>query len=161
MHMPTQKEPIYQGADGSDAQADALADAKNAGAKDNHLELAGKKILWVEDDKFLGTILQKRIHGYGCEVFLASNGDEAFAYLAKEVPHVIVLDLVLPGMSGFDILKKIRDDRTFKDVPVLVLSNLSQSGDVERVKILGAEKYLVKAAVSLDEIIRQVKLLVK
>lgn len=126
-----------------------------------HAVMAGKKILWVEDDKFLGGILKKRISNYGCDMFLATNGDEAFAYLAKEVPHVIVLDLVLPGMSGFDILKKVRDDIALKHVPVLVLSNLNQSGDIERAKILGAEKFLVKAAASLDEIVRQVEFLAR
>jgi CheY-like chemotaxis protein len=100
---------------------------------------------------------------YNCEMFLAKNGEEAFAYLAsaKQPPHVIVLDLVLPGMSGFDILKKIRDDSALTDVPVIVLSNLNQSADLERAKILGAQKFMVKASASLDEIVKNVEALAK
>jgi DNA-binding response OmpR family regulator len=163
--MPTQTQPLrpeMNDSDANDAANEAVkADAKNNAAKEAHAALAGKKILWIEDDKFLGNILKKRVSGYGCEMILAINGDEAFAYLGKSMPHVIVLDLVLPGMSGFDILKKIRDNQALKDVPVLILSNLNQPADIERAKILGAEKYLVKAAVSLDEIVRQVQLLAR
>jgi DNA-binding response OmpR family regulator len=129
--------------------------------KDAHLGLVGKRILWVEDDKFLGTILSKRMGEYNCEMFLAKNGDEAFNHLSKEKqpPHVIILDLVLPGMSGFDILKKIRDNSQLADVPVLILSNLNQAADLERAKILGAQKFLVKASASLDEIVKNVEAL--
>jgi DNA-binding response OmpR family regulator len=128
-------------------------------SKDKHLGLVGKRILWVEDDKFLGNIVSKRMGEYKCEMFLAKNGEEAFKYLAeqKQLPHIVVLDLVLPGMSGFDILKKIRDDSTLAGVPVIVLSNLNQSADIERAKILGAQKFIVKASASLDEIIKNVE----
>ena len=129
--------------------------------QDGHAVLSGKRILWVEDDKFLGNIVSKRMSEYKCEMFLAKNGDEAFAYLKsqKQPPHIIVLDLVLPGMSGFDILKNIRNDLSLAGVPVMVLSNLNQSADVERAKILGAQKFMVKASVSLDEIIRNIETL--
>ena len=128
-------------------------------AKDAHAGLIGKRILWVEDDKFLGNIVSKRMGEYKCEMVLAKNGDEAFAYFAKqkELPHIIVLDLILPGMSGFDILKKIRDDVNLASIPVMILSNLNQSADIERAKILGAQKFVVKASASLDEIIKNVE----
>jgi len=127
-----------------------------------HEVLAGKHLLWVEDDKFLGSIILKRMREYKCEVFLAKNGDEAFSYLSKgnQLPSIIILDLILPGMSGFDILKKIREDQNLSVVPILILSNLNQPADIERAKILGAQKFIVKASVSLDEIIRNVESLI-
>jgi DNA-binding response OmpR family regulator len=135
-------------------------DASQTG-KDSHAGLTGKRILWVEDDKFLGTIVSKRMSEYKCEMFLAKNGDEAFAYLKQQKlpPHIIVLDLVLPGMSGFDILKNIRNDTALAEVPVIILSNLNQSADIERAKILGAQKFMVKASASLDEIIKSIEAL--
>jgi DNA-binding response OmpR family regulator len=140
-----------------DVQKDTQADAQ----KDIHAGLVGKRILWVEDDKFLGNIVSKRMSEYKCEMYLAKNGDEAFAYLAKqkEPPHIIVLDLVLPGMSGFDILKNIRNDSALAAVPVIILSNLNQSADVDRAKILGAQKFMVKASASLDEIVKTIETL--
>jgi len=129
--------------------------------KDPHVGLVGKRILWIEDDKFLGNIVSKRMSEYKCEMFLAKSGDEAFTYLKqqKQPPHIIVLDLVLPGMSGFDILKNIRNDASLAEVPVIILSNLNQSSDVERTKILGAQKFIVKASASLDEIIKSIEAL--
>jgi DNA-binding response OmpR family regulator len=126
-----------------------------------HAILRDKKLLWVEDDKFIGNILEKRFNGYQAHVMLARNSDEAFAFLDKQVPHLIVLDLVLPGMSGFDILKKIRDNQALIGIPVIVFSNLNQSADVERAKILGAQRFFVKATVSLDQITKEVEELLR
>ena len=130
-------------------------------AKPKSTLLNGKKILWVEDDKFFSNIFKKRLDGYGCVVTMTKDSNEAFAYLVTTVPNIIILDLVLPGMSGFDILKQIRDNDALANVPVLILSNLNQTTDVERVKILGAQKYLVKSAVSLSEIVDEIELLAK
>ena len=121
--------------------------------------LRGKKILWVEDDKLLGGILSRKMISYGCDLTLAKDGIDAFTYLdtlKPTVPDVLVLDLSLPGMSGFDILKKFKDDPINAKVPVMILSNLNQSADLERAKILGAQKFLVKAAMSLDAIMHQI-----
>ena len=126
-----------------------------------HAVLRNKRILWVEDDKFLGNILKKRFSGYDALVDLARSGEEAFLFLAKNTPNIIVLDLVLPGMSGFEILKKIRDDVSLTKVPVVIFSNLNQSADIERAHILGAQKFFVKAAVSLDQITKEVEELLK
>ncbi len=116
-----------------------------------------KKIVWVEDDKLIGTILSKKLTASGFDLFHAKNGDEALKYLATNVPDAVVLDLLMPGMSGFDILQKIKDDPRLKDVPAMILSNLNKQSDIERAKILGAKKFLVKAAASLDQIVGEVK----
>ncbi|MDB5239337.1 MAG: hypothetical protein JWO00_672 [Candidatus Parcubacteria bacterium] len=118
---------------------------------------AKKKILWVEDDKLIGNILMKKLTSSGFDIFHAKSGDEAIEGLKTFAPDAVVLDLVLPGMSGFDILQKIREDNRFKNVPAMILSNLSKQSDIERAKSLGAQKFLVKASVSLDQIIEEVR----
>jgi DNA-binding response OmpR family regulator len=119
-------------------------------------DLANKKILWVEDDTFIGDILSKKFSAYNCRISLFTNGDGALKYLDTEKPDIIILDLLLPGMSGFDILKKIRDNHTLDKVPVVVLSNSDQPADINKARAMGIQKFLVKAAVSLDDIIKVV-----
>ena len=120
-----------------------------------------KKILWVEDDKLIGTILAKKLTSSGFDLFHAKSGEEALEALKQTIPDVIVLDLLLPGMNGFDILTKINEDPGFKNVPVMILSNLSKPSDIDRAKTLGAKRFLIKAASSLEDIVREVRLLVK
>ncbi len=120
-----------------------------------------KKLVWVEDDKLIGTILAKKLVASGFDLFHAKNGDEAMAFLATSVPDAIVLDLLMPGMSGFDVLQKIKADSRLKDIPTMILSNLNKQSDIERAKVLGANKFLVKAAASLDQIVLEVQGLCK
>jgi len=121
----------------------------------------GKNVLWVEDDKLIGSVLSKKLTSCGFYLFLAKNGQEALEHLKTSTPDAIVLDLLLPGMSGFDILQGVKKDSHLNKVPVMILSNLSKQSDIERAKVLGAQKYIVKAAVSLDQIVSEVRDLVK
>jgi len=122
---------------------------------------SSKKILWVEDDKFLSSILFKKFESSGHKVLKASDGTEALKILETEVPDIIVLDILLPGMNGFDLLQQIKTQEKLRSIPVIMLSNLNKSSDVEKAKTLGAQKFMVKAAVSLDEIVREVDSLLK
>jgi CheY-like chemotaxis protein len=119
------------------------------------------KILWVEDDKFLSEILTKRFISLGYNLLKASNGTEALAIAETETPDIIMLDIVMPDINGFDVLQKLKIQEKFKETPVIMLSNLSLSSDIEKSKKLGAVGFIVKAAVSLDEIITQVEKLIK
>lgn len=121
----------------------------------------GKKVLWVEDDKLLSNILTKKFDTTGYTLLKASRGEEAFKFLQTETPDIIILDIVLPEMSGLDILQKIKMEEKFRKIPVIMLSNISKQGDFEKAKLLGANKYIVKAAVSLDQIIREIENLLK
>ena len=115
------------------------------------------KLLWVEDDKLIGKILGKQFIAADFELFHAHNGDEAMKYLKTNIPRVIVVDLLLPGMSGFDVLQNIKKDSGLREIPTMVLSNLSKASDIEKAKALGARKFLVKSAYSLDQIVLEVK----
>jgi DNA-binding response OmpR family regulator len=133
----------------SKAKLDDNVDKVNTGPQ--------KKILWVEDDKLLSVILSKKFLKAGFILHRASNSDEAFAYLDKETPDVIVLDILLPGMNGIDILEKIRAIEKLRKIPAIILSNMNTQNYIDKAKFLGAKKFIVKAAASLEEIIREVK----
>lgn len=115
--------------------------------------LAQKKVLVVEDDQFLSSVLLKKLQNENCAVAHAMTGEEAVAKSVSEKPDIILLDLVLPGANGLDILKTVKDNPETKSIPVVILSNLSQQEDIDRAKELGAEKFLVKAMSTPEDII--------
>ncbi len=123
--------------------------------------LKGYTVMWVEDDAFLNDIVAVKLTHEGCRALHAKDGPQALEFLKTEVPDVILLDLLLPGMSGFDVLKAIKQDPATKDIPVIVLSNLGQPQDIARVMELGGYKSLVKAEHNLDDIIDEILVLLK
>jgi CheY-like chemotaxis protein len=123
--------------------------------------ISGKKILWVEDDKLLSTILSKKIETTGYTLLKANNGKEALKILESETPDIIMLDILLPEVSGFDILQQVKMNDKMRKIPVIMLSNMSKQSDIDKAKVLGANKFIVKAAASLDEIIHEIGLLIK
>lgn len=136
-------------------------DRNNADKSLSSDDFPKKKVLWAEDDKLIGAILSKKLISSGFELFHVKNGEQALETIKTTIPDVIVLDLLLPGMSGFDILQEIRVDERFKNTPVIILSNLSKPSDIEKANILGVKKFLVKATVSLDDIVGEVKKMCK
>ncbi len=121
----------------------------------------GKKILWIEDDKFLRSILIKKFESSGHIVLKAENGEEALSIISTETPDIMVIDILLPGLNGFDILQKIKMNEKFRNIPVIILSNINKPSDIDKAKALGAQKFLVKSSVSLNEIILEVEQLTK
>ncbi|MEI6304902.1 MAG: response regulator [Candidatus Taylorbacteria bacterium] len=116
-----------------------------------------KKILWVEDDKLISNILGKKLIASGFELLHVVNGEEALRTLSTERPNIIILDLLLPGMNGLDILQKIESNPIYKAVPVMILTNLDKQSDRDRAKLLGARIFLVKANTSLDQIVKEIQ----
>ncbi len=116
-----------------------------------------KFILVVEDDPVLKNLLGHTFAGK-YQTLYASDGDQALAFFEQYKPAIVLLDLMLPGISGFDVLQKIRS-RTdeFKNVPVVIVSNLGQGSDKEKAQTLGANDYLVKAEVSIEEIVSKIE----
>lgn len=111
------------------------------------------KILTVEDDLFLKELLAGKLSDAEFDVYFASNGEEALELASSVQPHVILLDILLPGMSGYEILEKLKADESTASIPVLILSNFGQPEDIEKGKSLGAADFLVKANNSLDAIV--------
>lgn len=115
------------------------------------------KILIVEDDKFLQKILTTKFVKEGFDVAAASDGDEAVQKVTSDVPSLVLLDLILPKLTGFEVLTEIKTNPKTKAVPVIVLSNLGQDEDIIRARELGAMEFLVKADLSINEVVTKVK----
>lgn len=115
------------------------------------------KVLLVEDDPFLSNLLKVRLQRENIDVTLARDGDEAIKNLTINRPSLILLDLILPKKSGFEVLEKISTDPQLKDMPVIIISNLGQTSDIQRGKELGAIEYFVKAKISIDDLVGKVK----
>lgn len=111
----------------------------------------------VEDDMFLLKAYEIKFKKAGIDVWTAADGKAALSFLEKDPPKIVLLDLLLPGISGFDILSAIRKNPKWKAVPVFILTNLGQSQEIERVKALGIEDYLVKANTKINDIVERVK----
>lgn len=119
--------------------------------------IKGKTIFIVEDDEFLSDLLKEKFDMEGADVVHVTSGEELFTALEDKKPDMILLDIVLPRMDGYEILDTIRNNEEIKDVPVVMLSNLGQKSDVEKGKEKGANKFLVKALFSLDQVVKEVK----
>lgn len=119
------------------------------------------KILIVEDDKFLRELIVKKLVKENFETVEANDGEEGFKMILSEKPDLILLDLILPGIDGFEVLSRVKADDSLKNIPVIVLSNLGQREDVEKCVKLGATDYMVKAHFTPIEIIEKVKTVLK
>lgn len=115
------------------------------------------KILIIEDDNFLGKAYQIKFDRAGFAVTLALDGDAGLKAAKEEAPSLILLDLMLPKMSGFEFLELIKRDENLKNIPVVVLSNLGQKADMEKALALGAVEYFVKTEYTLEDIIKKIK----
>lgn len=116
-----------------------------------------RKILLVEDDPFLVTLLKAKLSREGFEILHAKDGQEAIDILRKGKPDLILLDIILPQKSGFEVLEEVRSDPQLRGIPVIIISNLGQTGDIEKGKELGVIEYFVKAKISVDELSDKVK----
>jgi len=122
-------------------------------------QTAGAKVfvLVIEDDKFLRELLVRKLTDEGFDVKNAIEADAAFAILAERKPQIVLCDIILPGIDGFEILTRIKADPKNSNVPVVMLSNLGQKEDIERAMSLGAKDFMVKANFTLDEIVTKVR----
>jgi len=118
------------------------------------------KILIIEDDHFLSMLMKARLEKEGFQVTQAFDGEEALNILKKDRPSLIILDLIMPKISGFEVLETISVDPQFAKVPVIVLSNLGQESDIQKAKALGAVLHLTKVKTTIDDIVKSVKSLV-
>ena len=118
-------------------------------------------VLIVEDDAFLRKLLTDKFKNEGYSVESAEDGREALGKLEKNAPSIVLLDLLMPEVDGFQVLQAIRAKQSTKRLPVVVLSNLGEQEHVARAKALGADDYLIKAHLFLDEIVERVEDIIK
>lgn len=116
-----------------------------------------KKLLIVEDEPLLGNLLKQRFEKENVEVTLARDGEEALNILRTTRPNLILLDIILPKISGFELLETMSADPNIEKAPVIITSNLGQDSDVKRGQSLGAIEYFVKAKISIEELVEHVK----
>jgi len=115
------------------------------------------KVLLVEDDFSLRDIYSARFQAEGYTLVTASDGEEALATAMREHPDLIVLDVMMPKISGFDVLDILRSTPETKDTKVIMMTALSGEGDRQRGEALGVNKYLVKSQVTLEDVVAAVK----
>jgi len=115
------------------------------------------KVLLVEDDVALRDIYSARFMAEGYDVVTASDGEMALTQAVKEKPQLIILDVMMPKISGFDVLDILRATPETKDTKVIMMTALSQETDLDKGKSLGADEYLVKSQVTLTDVIDKAK----
>ena len=114
-------------------------------------------ILLVEDERNLQRTLSDLLEDEGHEVVSAMNGEEGFAEAKEEQPDLILLDLILPKLHGFKVLKKLKNTEKTKDIPVIILTNLEGTDDVQKALEMGVTTYLVKSDYELGEVLNKVE----
>ncbi len=120
-----------------------------------------KNILIIEDDEFLRGLINKKLLAEGFNVISAVDGEEGIKKAKEQKPDLILLDLVLPNIDGFEVLEKVKADPDVSAVPVIILSNLSQKEDISKGIKLGAVDYIIKAQFTPEEIVEKVKNILK
>lgn len=115
------------------------------------------KILFVEDDPLIVKIYTTRLTADGHQVLSADNGETGEQIAEKEIPDLIVLDIMMPRIDGFGVLEKLRQNDRLKQTPILVYSNLAQEDEMTRAKSLGATEFIIKANLSPTEMVAKIK----
>lgn len=116
-----------------------------------------KKILLVEDDDSLASVYQMRLQAEGFDVRRVPNGEEALSATLEYHPDLILLDVMMPKVSGFDVLDILRNTPETINVKVIMLTALSQDSDKERAMSMGADDYLVKSQVVIADVVERIK----
>ena len=116
-----------------------------------------KKILFIEDESALQKTFGDILKQEGYEMLSALDGETGLKMAKTENPDLILLDLVLPKKHGFEVLQALKEDAETKDIPIIVLTNLEGTGDVEKALELGATTYLIKASYTLEEVVAKIK----
>lgn len=116
------------------------------------------RILIIEDDDFLRSLAVTKLTAEGFAMEVAATGDEGLTKVTTTPPDLLILDLMLPNVSGFEILEKIRASEVTKKLKVIVFSNLGEETDIKKCLDLGVSEYLVKANFTLDELAEKIKI---
>lgn len=112
-------------------------------------------ILIVEDDEFLRSLTARRLEKENYKVTVAVDGESALKVAQESQPALVLLDLLLPGVDGFEVLRRFRADDKMKTVPVIIFSNLGSKEDIEKARSLGADDFMIKANFTLDDLMEK------
>lgn len=111
----------------------------------------------IEDDDFLRSLTVSKLEKENFTVITAENGLEGLTLLQEKLPHLVILDLMLPMKSGFEVLETMKQDPATKNIKVVVFSNLGEDADIKKCLDLGANDYLIKSNFTLDELVEKIK----
>lgn len=129
--------------------------------KDKPVSNGKKIILVIEDDSILQKNIKSALELAGFKVIQLFRGEMIKKTISKENPNLILLDLMLPGMDGFHILKELKEDEKIKKIPIIVLTVIDTESSISECKMLGADDYLSKADYSLEEVVEKVNKFIK
>jgi len=118
---------------------------------------SNKKILVIEDEATLQKALNEVLSREGYEVVSSLDGLRGLELAQKENPDLILLDIILPKMDGFEVLKRIKEDDKISQIPVIILTNLSDINDIQKALDLGATTYLVKADFHIEDVLKKIE----
>jgi|SRR3989344_5857912 len=115
-----------------------------------------KKVLVIEDDEFLANAYRVKLTKAGFDIQIAGDGEAALSALESFAPDIVLLDLVIPKKDGFAVLEELRANEKWKQLPVIIASNLGQKEDIERGLKLGANDFVIKSEYSLDDVVKKI-----
>jgi two-component system phosphate regulon response regulator PhoB len=115
------------------------------------------RILLAEDDRFLRKAAETMLKRSGFTVIPAADGEEALRLAREHVPDLLLLDLIMPKMQGFDVLRELKAQPETAGIPVIVLSNLGQDSDVQLARERGAHDYIIKSNIALEQLVDRVR----
>jgi len=116
-----------------------------------------KKILIIEDEKIMLNLLRDKLEREGYDVSIAHNGEEGLEKMKEVSPDIILLDIIMPKMGGFEVMEEMAKSEKLKNIPVIVISNSGQPVELEKVKNLGARDWLIKTEFDPQEVLQKVK----
>jgi len=116
-----------------------------------------KKILLIEDEEILINLLQKKLTNEGYDISVARNGQEGLELIKEIRPDLILLDIIMPKMGGFEVLEEMQKDQELQNIPVIIISNSGQPVEINRAQKLGAKDWLIKTDFDPQEVIDKVK----
>lgn len=126
----------------------------------NYLDkLQPSKILIIEDDRYISNMYYQKLQREHFQVYIGSNGEEGLSLAQQQLPDVILLDIMLPKIDGWTVLHYLKANKSTRDIPVIMLTNLSTQEDMNQAKQLGADEYMIKAQYLPSEVVSKIKTL--
>jgi len=116
-----------------------------------------KKILLIEDEEIMVDLLQRKLTAEGYETSVARDGQEGMEKMKEVKPDLILLDIIMPKMGGFEVMEEMKGDGELKKIPVIVISNSGQPVEIDKAQTLGAKDWLIKTEFDPQEVINKVK----